>query len=189
MTQSGSWRVILCVRSGKKGGLTEVRILVAFYSRTGNTRKVAEDISRVFREKFGDQVDMEEVQETKDRSGISGYTLAGRDAALKKLATLRPLKYHAADYDLVLIGGPVWAWTICPAVRTYCGREGINVSRLGFFCTMGGSGEKRAFAEMESLCGRVPSAVLGLKEKMIRESSGDYLDSLDEFCSRLREFT
>lgn len=173
----------------EKGGLMEVKILVAFYSRTGNTRKVAEDIARAFSEKSGDQVDLEEMKETKDRSGLSGYALAGRDAALKKPAILKPLKYHSTDYDLVLIGGPVWAWTICPAVRTYCANEGVNASRLGFFCTMGGSGERRSFSEMESLCGKAPSAVLGLKEKNIRENSRDYLESLDQFCSNLRKLT
>lgn len=163
-----------------------LKILIVFYSRTGNTRKVAEDISRLFMETSGNHVDIEELEETKDRSGISGYALAGRDAATKRSAILKPLKFNASDYDLVLIGGPVWAWTICPAVRTYCLKQGVNAARLGFFCTMGGSGEKRTFSEMENLCGKKPTAVLGFKEKNIREISGEYFELLDKFCTKLR---
>jgi len=164
-----------------------MKILVAFYSRTGNTRKVAEDISEIFSKNISDHVDLEDLKETKDRSGISGYALAGRDAALKKPAILKPLVFHASDYDLVLIGGPVWAWTICPAIRTYCGKEGVNASRLGFFCSMGGSGDNRAFSEMTRVCGREADAVLGLKDGDIRAGSREYFSRIEKFCFQLRE--
>lgn len=47
--------------------------LVVFYSRTGNTKKVAEALARELK------CDTDEILETKSRKGILGYIFAGRD--------------------------------------------------------------------------------------------------------------
>ena len=45
-----------------------------------------------------------------NRAGIIGYLFAGRDAVRKKLTKLKPLKFNPTDYDLVIIGTPIWAY-------------------------------------------------------------------------------
>ena len=76
------------------------KILVVFYSRTGNTKKVAQDIAQSL------GADVEQLIDKKDRSGALGYMGAGKDASKEMLADIEPIKYDPAKYDLIVMGTP-----------------------------------------------------------------------------------
>src|SRR3990172_13104609 len=103
------------------------KILVAYYSRTGTTRKVAELIAQ----KLG--AELEEIKDTVDRSGIKGYLLSGRDATLKRLTELYPIAKNPADYDLVLVGTPIWSWNVSAPIRTYVTQQKNNLKSIAYF--------------------------------------------------------
>jgi len=161
-----------------------VRILVVFYSRTGVTKSVASLAASVLKELGGESVSVEteEIVDLKDRSGILGYLGAGKDAALKAEAQIKPLKAKVEDFDLVVVGTPVWAFTAAPAIRTFCERYGRNARALGFLCTMGGSGDRGAFEAMESACGKKPLSSLPLVVKPGRA------ESVEAFRPKVRRF-
>jgi menaquinone-dependent protoporphyrinogen IX oxidase len=92
-----------------------MKILVAYYSRTGTTKKVGDAIA----EKFN--ADVEDIKDTVDRSGAKGYLVSGRDAMKRKLTKLEPIKFNPKEYDLVIIGTPIWAWNMSVPIRTYLG--------------------------------------------------------------------
>ena len=71
--------------------------LVVYYSRTGNTRKLA----KIIAEKL--KADIEEIEDSTSRSGPLGWLRAGRDAGLKSLTKLKPLKKDPSNYDMVII--------------------------------------------------------------------------------------
>jgi hypothetical protein len=71
---------------------------------------------------------------------------------------------NPADYDLVVVGTPVWSSSVSAPVRTYLSQMGSSVSNVAFFLTHGGTGENRVLRQMEELCGTAPLAVLGLRE-------------------------
>jgi len=133
------------------------KALVAYYSRTGTTRKVAEAIAGMM------QCDVEEIVDTKGRAGVGGYLRSGRDATLRRLTVIKDPAKSPKDYDLVIIGTPVWAFTMSAPVRTYISRYADQFKAVAFFLTAGGTGVERTFQTMEELCGRKPQAVLGLK--------------------------
>ena len=155
-----------------------MKTLIVFYSRTGCTRRVAEALAA----QLG--ADLEELRETADRRGVKGYLLAGRDAMQGRPAELLPTTRRAADYDLVIVGTPVWAFTMCPAVRTWLQREAAQVRRAAFLCTQGGSGAERAIREMEKLLGRPPMARLTLRDKDIRADA--CVAALSQFAAECR---
>jgi len=134
------------------------KILVAWYSRTGVTRKVGQALASAL------GCDQEEILDRKDRSGPRGYMGAGKDATFKRLTEIEPVKKDPAQYDLVIIGTPVWAFTMSAATRTYLAVYRERIRSAAFFCTQGGSGGRRAFREMEAVCGKPPVAVLELRQ-------------------------
>jgi flavodoxin len=162
----------------------QVKILVVFYSRTGVTRSIAGLAASVLKELGGEavSVETEEIVDLKDRTGILGYLGAGRDAALKAEARIRPPRAKPEDFDLVVIGTPVWAFTAAPAVRTYCEQHCRNVRAVGFFCTMGGSGDRGAFQAMEAACGKKPLASLPLVVKPGK------VESVEVYRPKVRRF-
>ena len=63
-----------------------------------------------------------------------------------------------------MIGTPVWNWSLAAPVRTYALRHARAMKQVAFFCTEGGSGDRRVFAELERICGRPPLATIVVKE-------------------------
>jgi len=159
-----------------------MKILVVFYSRTGVTKKAAERIAAHLRERADVQITAEEITEPKDRSGILGWLGAGRDAMRKKETPIEPVRANPADFDLVVIGTPVWAWTAASPVRTFCVQHGKEAKKVAFFCTMGGTGDKKTFEALETLCGRPPVATLGLLQRHVRK------DDDEGFIAKVKAF-
>ena len=155
-----------------------MKILIAYYSRTGTTKKVAEIIA----EKIGAEV--EEIRDTVDRSGAKGYLISGRDAMKKSLTKLEPLRLDPAEYELVIVGTPVWAWNMSVPVRTYLTENKDKFKKTAFFCTMGGSGDEKTFAGMGEIIGQKPAGNLALKTREVAENN--FEKQAEEFVDKLR---
>ena len=156
-----------------------MRSLVVYYSRSGNTKKVAVAISRVLKS------DIEEIIDTKDRSGIIGWLYAGRDAFTHKLTGVKRIKSDPKKYKVVIIGTPIWAVNMAPAVRTYITKMKKRFKKVAFFCTKGGVPPKNAFDTMKKLCGKLPVEKLEINERDIR--NGDFYEKVKRFANRLRQ--
>lgn len=134
------------------------KVLVVFYSRTGNTRKVAEAIAAALR------CEVEEIRDTRDRRSRWGYVRSALDALLRRTTTLAEPTRRPSDYDLVIVGTPVWVGSVSTPVRTYLARHRGAFRRVAFFLTQGGAGAERVFAQMEELTGLRPVGALALRE-------------------------
>jgi len=149
------------------------RILIAYYSRTGTTQKVAEALLIEINAAT-------EVIRTEDpRGGALGYLKCGREASLKKRAPIKPLDQDPAFYELVIIGTPVWAWNISSPIRSFLEDQGSKIKKCAFFATMGGSGDKNAFLEMERIIGKKPVATLSFTTKNVQQ--GELSKKIHEF--------
>jgi flavodoxin len=154
-----------------------MKTLVVYFSRTNTTKKVADELSK------GLNCEIEELKDTKNRSGVIGYLSAGRDASLRKLTALEPLKNDIANYDLILVGTPVWSWNISVPVRTFLTEYKEKIKNVAFFCTMGGSGADRTFAEMESISGKAPLALMQMTTKEV--VAGNFSKKINDFINNL----
>lgn len=145
------------------------KILVAYYSRDGTTKRLAIELAVLLK------AELDEILDKKNRRGALGYINAGRDASQKKLTEISFEKQPSA-YDLVLIGTPIWAWTLTPAVRTYLTQNKGKLKKVAFFCTEGGSGHDNAFSEMEKLSLK-PIACLAMRTvEVLRKESQDRIN-------------
>ncbi|MBD3309774.1 hypothetical protein GF351_00995 [Candidatus Woesearchaeota archaeon] len=144
-----------------------MKAMVVYYSRTGNTRKIGQEIAKEL------DADVEEIVEKRSREGFLGYLRSGKEALTRKLVEIMPLDTDLSAYDLVVIGTPVWGFAVSSPVRTYMtdNRNRLRQSKLAFFCTMGGSGDKKTFSQMQEIAGREPVAVLSVKAAEIGSCS------------------
>lgn len=142
------------------------------------TKKIAQKISKILK------TDVEEIIDTKDRGGAIGYIKAGRDATLKKLTKIKLIKKNPDKYDLVIIGTPVWAWTISSAIRTYIQENKNKFKKVAFFCTMGGSGDKQSFKIMGELCNKKPIKTFSITTTDALKDNCD--KKLENFCKYLK---
>ncbi len=158
-----------------------MKTLIIYYSRSGITKRAAMALSVALK------CEIEEIKDRKNRSGLIGLLKAGMDSVLGKITKIRDIEKDIAGYDLVIIGGPVWASTVCPAVRTFLLQYMDQLKEVAFFCTEGGSCGRRAFRTMEKIIEKKPAATLILKWADIK--SGRYLKKAGEFADNLRKMS
>ncbi len=151
--------------------------LIVFYSRTGTTKKVSEELSK----KTGWEI--LEIFDTKNRSGAKGYLTAGRDAMTKKLTEIKAIEKKLTDYNLIVVGTPVWAWTMSTPMRTFLENYKKDFKKLAFFCTMGSNGDKGAFADMGLVGGLNPVATLALLTKEVTKNN--FSEKLEKFITNI----
>ncbi len=159
-----------------------MKILITFYSRTGITRRTAKDMAKLLRDQDV-EAELEELIDHKDRSGKLGFAVAAKDAMRKNETEIDEIKHSPRDFDMVVLGTPVWAGTIAPAIRTYLNRYGNEFPEVSFFCTHGGGGASKTFDVMEGSSGRSPKTVTSLKDKDV--TRGEHLDDLRSFVENL----
>ena len=155
-----------------------MKALVAFYSRTGNTKKVAEDISKVLK------CDIEEIFDTKNRQGAIGWIFAGGDSTMKKLTKLKPVKRNPAKYDIVIIGTPVWAFTMSAPIRTYISENRNKFKKIALFCTHEGA-PRNTLEDMEKFCGNVYVGSFEFNKNHIRDKK--YMQQINRFANVIKK--
>ncbi len=112
-----------------------MKTLVVYYTRTGNAKFAAETIAA----ELG--ADVEEVIDMKNRQGRLAFLSNGRDAMGGKETEISPTNKKPADYDLIIIGQPVWAGNPTPAIRTYLNKNDLSGKKVGLFFSDSGVGQ------------------------------------------------
>jgi flavodoxin len=154
-----------------------MKILVVFYSRSGNTGKVAEEIRDSL------ECEIEEIIDTKNRSGMLGYIRSAREGMSQKLTVLKDIINDPSQYDLLIIGTPLWGGHVSTPVRTYINENQANFKSVAFFCTAGGENFDGVFNDMRELCGVAPVETLGVRAKEVKD--GSYKSKVAEFAKKI----
>src|SRR4030042_413579 len=122
-----------------------MRSIVIFYSRSGNTKFVAEEIATILGSEIRPLIDK------KKRSGMWGYFWSGFDALVQNKTTLEKFDLNLANYDLIFLGTPNWAANLPPAIRTFLKQTDLTNKKLVLFCTQDGMGAGRVFNNIRVL--------------------------------------
>jgi flavodoxin len=155
------------------------RILIVYYSRSGTTRRIADSLAAALK------CDIEEITEPRSRTGLYGYLRSLVEARQKRPSTIAPAKRNASSYDLIVVGTPVWAWSVSSPVRAYLTANKTRLPEVAFFCTLGGAGNKTAFAQMQELSGKVPRALCAITAREV--SAGGFAPRLAEFAKEIQQ--
>ena len=119
------------------------KVLVAYFSKTGNTEKAAQEIHNLV---GGDIIKIEPVKAYPD-----DYTATTDIGKKEKAENARPevktKVANMADYDVVFIGYPIWWGTAPMAVFTFMEGYDFSGKTVIPFCTSGGSSIEGSMAE------------------------------------------
>lgn len=137
------------------------RILVVYFSRTGYTRRVAEALAHAL------DAHLATIDEARPRLGVAGYLRSAWEALHGLDADIGAPTADPADFDLVVLGTPVWASHASSPARTFARRYGAGIERVALFCTLGGSGADAALAELQHALHHTPLATLALTDREI----------------------
>lgn len=154
-----------------------MKTLVLYYSRTGTTKKVGEEIAKALK------ADSEEIVDLKNRDGPIGWVIAGKDAMRKNLTKIKEISKDIKSYDLIVVGTPNWAGTMTPAIRTFLDKNKGNIKKVAFFSTMGGANPANVFIQMEECCTK-PISIMSVQTKEVKDNS--YLSKVENFVNLIK---
>jgi len=155
-----------------------MKILVAVYSVTGNTLSVAKKIAK----ELG--ADLEIIEDNVNRGGIFGFLRSGYEAATKKTLPISESKHNPSDYEITIIGTPIWAGRMSSPVRSYLMRFQECFRQVAFFATSLGGGHEKAFLEMAELIGVKPLAIAEVTSGEIKK--GKSAEALKAFLEAIK---
>jgi flavodoxin len=123
-----------------------MKTAVIYYSFEGHSAAVAEEIAQELK---ADIFELELV-DNKKRTGFAKYAWGGFQALTGKKPPLKPYTIDVEKYGLIIIGGPVWAGSPAPALRTFLSGTKISGKKIGLFCCYGG-GLGKYFGKLKKL--------------------------------------
>ncbi len=128
--------LLMAVSCGKNKAPEAPKVLVLYYSQTGNTQAVAEAIQA----KLG--ADIEAIVPVVPYDGDFQATIERGKRELDEdiLPELQPIKANPQDYDVIFLGFPVWFGTFAQPVATVLANCDFTGKRVVPFCTFGSGG-------------------------------------------------
>jgi flavodoxin len=119
-----------------------MKTLVAYYSRTGHTKFISEKIAQIL------NADLCQIADKKNREGRLGFLGGGKDALREKLTDIE-VSESVEGYDLVIIGTPVWAGKITPAIRKFMVTNDFKEKAVALFVTLDGNKPEKSLENMK----------------------------------------
>lgn len=116
-----------------------MKALVAVYSFTGRTLKVADQLKN----ELG--ADFTRIEPQKDVS----YLVKCLNAFLRRKTSLKPCQTDLKGYDLLVLCGPIWCYSPPAGINEYISRlQGTAGKKCAIVLTMGSGGDKRTSGMM-----------------------------------------
>ena len=112
------------------------KTLVLYYSLTGNTKAVAEEIAT----RLG--ADIEEIVcvDPYDTSFMATIERCKSDREQGIFTEIKPINSDLSKYNVIFIGYPVWFGTYAPPVETFLSQVDLKGKKIIPFCTFGSGG-------------------------------------------------
>ena len=151
-----------------------MKTLIAYYSRT------AKELQGMLK------CDIEEIADTKDRTGRGVYLTGSIQAIRKKVTKIKPTLKDPSIYDLVIMLYPIWAGRMPPAARAYIMNNRSKFKSVTLVSVSGGgkSNKEKTIPDFIDAIGKKPVASLLLSDKELKNSS--YKEELEGFLNNLK---
>ena len=136
------------MNSHESAEVLQPRILIVYYTRTGNTEIFAQQIKNLV---GGDLFRIEEVEK---------YPPSYRDVLkVSKVEINNQIKppiekfvENIEQYDIIFVGTPNWYGTMAPPVATFISSHNLSEKIIIPFATHGGGGEQHCLIDISKMC-------------------------------------
>lgn len=108
---------------------TDMKTLIVYYSRTGNTRTACEALQK----ELGCEI--LEIKDLKNRAGGWGFFTSTIGTLFGTHTKIEPAHPDLASYNAVIIGSPIWAGKLSTAIRTFIAENRFDEKKIILFTT------------------------------------------------------
>ncbi len=128
--------ILLAMMASILSSCTKQKVLVLYYSQTGTTQAVAEELQK----QLG--ADIERIEAVNPYDGDFQATIDRSRVEMEsgELPELNPIQANLADYDVIFIGYPIWFGTYAMPIATLVKENDFAGKTVVPFCTFGSGG-------------------------------------------------
>ncbi|SDD82299.1 Flavodoxin [Cupriavidus sp. YR651] len=151
--------------------------VIVYYSRTGTTRQVAEDLAS----RTG--WPLAEIQDVRSRAGLSGDLRCVLDNLFRRRPAYRYNGQSLATCKSVVVLAPVWVGHVAAPLRSFLHDQAPFQGRLAAVCVMAARGGFNAAEEIAQASGKLPQPTLVVLQRDV--ASGAAAQELSGFVENL----
>lgn len=156
-----------------------MKSLILYCSRTGTTEKVAQALDVVL------GAPVAEIRCPRYQSGWFSYLLAGYDSVKGRLPPIDTPDIAFQDYDLVILGAPIWTSYPALPLRSFLAQKPRLPSNVALFLTYGGhSPPQKAVDFVNGLLPVPMAASMEVPHDDVVE--GRYSGAMEDFVAKLK---
>lgn len=156
-----------------------MKTLILYYSLTGTTAVVAKALATAL------NATTAEIQCRRYRSGWFRYLLVAYDSVKGRLPQIDVPESSFRDYDLVLLGTPVWTSYASTPLRSFLSTRSDLPDRVALFLTYGGrSAPGKAVQSVSDLLAVKFQATLELPHDTVVKQ--EFSELVDAFVAKLK---
>lgn len=112
------------------------KVLVLYYSQTGTTQVVAEELQK----QLGADIERIEAVNPYDSDFQATIERSGKERENGEVPELKPIQTKLDDYDIIFIGYPIWFGTYAMPIATLVKENDFAGKTIVPFCTFGSGG-------------------------------------------------
>ena len=145
------------------------KILIVYYSLTGNTQFIAETLRGSIE---ADILELKPIKELNPNKGTR-FMWGGFQSTMKKSPELMDFDINPLEYDLLILGTPVWAWNISPPMRSFLSKFDLTGKKVALWMCHAGDGVKAMNRFKETLSGANIVENISFQDPLKKDSDGN----------------
>jgi flavodoxin len=160
-----------------------MKAIIVYYSRTGRSEKAAMAVKAAL-SSAGIDTELEKINPLKTKGHIKNAFMS----LLRREVPILNVNLDVSMYDLIIIGGPVWAGSTAAPLNSYLEDiHGISGKKAAAFVTMAAFGGNRVLKQISKAIGsRGGKYIKGIElhskdvddEKMLDQKIGEFINYL-----------
>lgn len=108
-----------------------MKSLIIYYSLDGNTKYISETLAG---ELSWDILELKTTKELVNKNSFMKYLWWWKMVYMKEEPELLPINVDFNNYDLIVIGTPVWAFNYTPPLSTFFSNYKLSGKQIAIFC-------------------------------------------------------
>jgi flavodoxin len=143
------------------------KILILYYSRTGNTKLCCEALQK----ELG--ADMIEIKDLKNRSGGWGFFTGAVGSMFDVHTDIDPVKPDLSPYKNIIIASPIWTGTLSTAIRTLIDENRWDGKNVILFTTTNAAEKEKYIEKSKARVAKNGALVVGYCQIVVKKEVAD----------------
>jgi flavodoxin len=154
---------ILCSSLGLAEDSASGKMLIMYYSRTGNTRMACEELQKSL------GADLLEIRDLKNRAGGWGFFTGAVGSLFGLHTTIEPAHPDLAAYQYIIIASPIWTGKLSTPIRTLIDTNRFDGKKVILFTTTNALEKEEYREKSKAAVAKVGGSVVGYYQVAVQK--------------------